>query len=148
MSLEEAYVCTFNEILEGKFTIVEFSDNTVPLVLNIKDREKNTLVETRNTLLYEWCKDNNELDLIEDLFDYVFVSETDPDLKGCDFKEISFIVSPETRRVLGIDPPKRAKPKNPPKPKKKPKPQKKKQKETPKSLEESLLEIENEFKDF
>lgn len=101
MTLEDIYVTTFNEIFEGKYTVVKFKP-CKPLSLKGKEKEKNVLIETRNTLLYEWYKDNNQLDLIEGLFDYVLIPNTDPDLKGCDFNEIAFIVSPETRRALGI----------------------------------------------
>lgn len=103
MTLEDIYVTAFNEILSGKYKTVSFKRDSKPDNPDDKQKEKFALTETRNTLLYEWFKDNNKLDLIEGLFDYYLFPKTDPDLSGVDFEELVFVISPETRRALGIE---------------------------------------------
>ena len=105
MTLEDIYVSIFNEILKGNFDIETFSKEYNNTFSFIKDRDKNTLQETRNTLLYKWYKDNNDNDIVKNIYDYVFMPNilTQIDLKGCEFDEIVFIISPETRKALGIE---------------------------------------------
>jgi hypothetical protein len=95
-NIDKIFELCFNELINGEYSTVLAED-----VVDVKFDKEKALGETRNTIFYEWCEDNDKLYLVEGLFDHILKPNTLIDLKGYSKEEVIYLISPETSKIKG-----------------------------------------------